>query len=59
MSNGKVMIILLIIGLIKKALYKTSQYFPTPYKTYTRKEYILEEKLMSTFIWLAMHKNIL
>ena len=59
MSNGKVMIILLIVGLIKKALYKTSQYFPTLYKTYTKKEYILEEKLMAKFIWLAMHKNIL
>ena len=28
------MIILLIVGLIKKALYKMSQYFPTPYKPF-------------------------
>ena len=26
------MIILLIVGLIKKALYKMSQYFPKPYE---------------------------
>ena len=31
MSNGKVMIIHLIVGLIKKTLYKMSQYFPKPY----------------------------
>ena len=28
MPNGKVMIIYLIVGLIKKTLYKMSQYFP-------------------------------
>ena len=28
MLNGKVMAIHLIVGLIKKALYKMSQYFP-------------------------------
>ena len=32
MLNGKVMIILLIVGLIKKTLYKMSQYFLKPYK---------------------------
>ena len=31
MPNGKVMIIYLIVGLIKKTLYKMSQYFPKPY----------------------------
>ena len=31
MSNGKVMIIHLIVGLIRKTLYKMSQYFPKPY----------------------------
>ena len=34
MSNGKVMIIHLIVGLIKKTLYKMSQYFPKPYKPF-------------------------
>ena len=28
------MIILLIVGLIKKTLYKTSQYFPKPYEAF-------------------------
>ena len=32
MSNGRDMIILLILGLIKKTLYKMSQYFP-PYRS--------------------------
>ena len=31
MSNGKVMTIQLIAGLMKKTLYKMSQYFPKPY----------------------------
>ena len=31
MSNGKAMIIYLIVGLIKRTLYKMSQYFPRPY----------------------------
>ena len=30
MSNGKAMIILLIVGSIKKTLYRLSQYFPKP-----------------------------
>ena len=30
MSNGKAMIIPLIVGLVKKALYRISQYFPRP-----------------------------
>ena len=34
MLNGKDMIILLIVGLIKKTLYKISQYFPKPYKNF-------------------------
>ena len=34
MLNGKVMIIRLIVGLIKKILYKISQYFPKPYEPF-------------------------
>ena len=34
MSNGKVMIVHLIVELIKKTLYKMSQYFPNPYRTF-------------------------
>ena len=34
MSNGKDMIIHLIVGLIKKTLYKMSQYFPKPHKIF-------------------------
>ena len=34
MLNGKAMIIHLITGLIKKTLYKMSQYFPKPYKPF-------------------------
>ena len=34
MLNGKVMIIPLIAGLIKKTLYKMSQYFPKPYEPF-------------------------
>ena len=30
MSNGKAMIILLIVGSVKKTLYRLSQYFPKP-----------------------------
>ena len=30
MSNGKAIIIHLIVGLIKKILYEMSQYFPKP-----------------------------
>ena len=33
-GNGRVMIIHLIIGLIKKTLYKMSQYFPKPYEPF-------------------------
>ena len=33
-SNGKVMIILLVVRQLKKALYKMSQYFPKPYKPF-------------------------
>ena len=32
--NGKAMINLLIVGLIKETLYKMSQYFPKPYKNF-------------------------
>ena len=34
MLNGKTMVIILIVGLIKKTLYKTSQYFHKPHKTF-------------------------
>ena len=34
MSNRKVMIILLIVGLIKKMLYKMIQYFLKPYRSF-------------------------
>ena len=34
MSNGKALIIHLIVGLIEKTLCKMSQYFPKPYKTF-------------------------
>ena len=36
MSNGKVMIIHLTVGLIEKALYKMSQYFSKPYEDFER-----------------------
>ena len=29
------MIVLLIVGLIKRTLYKMSQYFPKPYETFS------------------------
>ena len=34
MSNGKVIIIHLIVGLTKKILYKMRQYFPKPYRDF-------------------------
>ena len=34
MWNGRVMTIHLIVGLIKKTLYKMSQYFPKPYEPF-------------------------
>ena len=34
MSIGKAMIINLIAGLMKKTLYKVSQYFPKPYQPF-------------------------
>ena len=34
MSNGKDMMIHLIVALIKKALYKLSQYFPQPFRCF-------------------------
>ena len=34
MSNEKVMIIHLIVGLTKKTLHKMSQYFPKPYEPF-------------------------
>ena len=34
MSNGHAVIIHLIVGLIKKILYKISQFFPKPYELF-------------------------
>ena len=34
MSNGKVLIVLLIVRLIKKTLYKMTQYFPKPCRSF-------------------------
>ena len=36
MSNGKDMIIHFIVGLIKRTLYKMSQYFPKTYEPFGR-----------------------
>ena len=36
MLNGKAMIILLIVGLVKKTLHKMSQYFPKSYNSFGR-----------------------
>ena len=36
MLNGKVVLNYLIAGLIKKTLYKMSQYFPKPYESFGR-----------------------
>ena len=36
MSNGNAIIIRLIAGLIKKILYKMSQYYPKPYELFGR-----------------------
>ena len=52
MLNGKAMIIHSVVGLLKKTLYKMSQYLPKPYETFggdinikfdLLKELILEE----------------
>ena len=50
MSNGKVMMIFLIVRLIKKTLYKMSQYFPKPRE-------LLEETLMSKLTYLIMEQK--
>ena len=34
MLNGKVVTFFLTVGLIKKILYKMSQYFPKPYEPF-------------------------
>ena len=34
MSNGKVMTIVLIVGLIKRSHIKISQYFPKPFRSF-------------------------
>ena len=36
MSNGKNMTIHLIVGLIRKTLYKTSEYFPKLFRSFGR-----------------------
>ena len=50
MSNGKDVIIHLIVGLTKKTLYKMGQYFPKPYRS-------LVETLMLRLICLIMQQN--
>ena len=34
MSNGKGIIVVLVVGLIKKTFYKMSQYFPKPLRSF-------------------------
>ena len=51
MSNGNVMVIHLIVGLIKNTLYKMSQYFPKLFKKN------LEEILMLKLIYLIMQQK--
>ena len=34
MLNGKVIIIILIVGLMKNTSYKISQYLPKPYRSF-------------------------
>ena len=50
MLNGKAMIIRLIAGLIKKTLYKMSQYIPEQYRT-------LRRVLMSKKIYPIMQQK--
>ena len=50
MSNGKDVIIHLIVGLTNKTLYKMSQYFPKPYRS-------LMKTLMLRLICLIMQQN--
>ena len=50
MSNGKDVVIHLIVGLTNKTLYKMSQYFPKPYRS-------LVETLMFGLICLIMQQN--
>ena len=52
MLNGKVMIIPLTVGLIQNTLYKMSQYFPEPSKTFRE----LRE-LMIKLIYLIMQQK--
>ena len=55
MSNGKAMIILLIVGFIKRTLYKMSQYFPKPYGSFERKHV----KEMLKLIFPIMQQNLI
>ena len=56
MLNGKVIIIHLIAGLIKKILYKMSQYFPKPYEPFGRDINVKVD--LSNYLTKADIKNI-
>ena len=54
MSNGKDMIIHLIVRLIKRFYIKTSQYFPIPYEPFGG-----EETLMLKWIYLIIEEKLI
>ena len=56
MSNGKDMIIHLIVGLIKKHCTKMSQYFPKPFRSFG--ENINVKVYLSNYARKANIKNI-
>ena len=57
MSNGKVMIILLITGLIKRILYKMSKYFRKPYEPFGGDINVKVD--LSNYVTKADFKNIM
>ena len=56
MSNGKAIIILLIVEVIKKKLYEMSQYFPRPYWSF--KGNVKVESELSSYATKAELKNV-
>ena len=56
MLNEKVMVIHLIIGLIKKTMYKMSQYFSKPYKYFERN--VKVELDFSSYLTKLDFKNV-
>ena len=56
MSNERVMIIHLIVGLIKKTLYKMSQYFPKPFEPFGRHIHVIVD--LSSYATKDDIKNI-